>query len=136
MAAKDVAVGERLLRPHWVELTDRVWADNVTDKLYEREILSKRDKDKIEAKSCRDRREGAALLLDMMSTRSWSQCVEFAVIVSETEGVKDLGKKLLEDAGFCSMCNRWMVGGTGWMCCVGCRRRGCDGCPRQKDHRS
>ena len=105
MAAKDVAVDERrtperLLRPHWVELTERVWADNVTDKLYEREILSKRDKDKIEAKSSRDRREGAALLLDMMSTRSWSQCVEFAVIVSETEGVKDLGEKLLEDAGF------------------------------------
>ena len=99
MAAKGVAVGERLLRPHWVELTDRVWADNVTDKLYEREILSKRDKEKIEAKSSRDRREGAALLLDMMSTRSWSQCVEFAVIVSETEGVKDLGEKLLEDAG-------------------------------------
>ena len=43
MATYGVAVGarltpERLLRPHWVELTDRVWADNVTDKLYEREI--------------------------------------------------------------------------------------------------
>ena len=103
MAAKDVAVGERraperLLRPHWVELTDRVWTDNVTDKLYEREILSKRGKKMIEDKSFRDRREGAALLLDMMSTRSWSQCVEFAVIVSETVGVKDLGEKLLEDA--------------------------------------
>ena len=90
---------ERLLRAHWVELNDRVLADDFTNQLYEREIISKRQKDKIEEKAAASRREGAALLLDMMLTRSWSQCVEFAVIVSETNGVKDLGEKLLRDAG-------------------------------------
>ena len=54
----DVAVGERrtpesLLRLHWVELIDRVWANHVTDRLYERGIISKRHKDEIEEKSAR-----------------------------------------------------------------------------------
>jgi hypothetical protein len=34
-----------------------------------------------------------------MLTRSWDDCVKFAVILSETEGVDDLGRKLLDDAG-------------------------------------
>jgi hypothetical protein len=32
-------------------------------------------------------------------TRSWDECVKFAVILSKTEGIKDLGKKLLDYAG-------------------------------------
>ena len=101
MAAKDVAVGERrtpesLLRLHWVELIERVWANHITDRLYGRGIISKRHKDEIEEKASRNRREGATLLLDVMLTRSWRQCVEFAVIVSQTDGVKDLGNKLLQ----------------------------------------
>ena len=102
MASKPIAVGdpERLLRPHWEELIRRVWADRVTDTLYSREIISAMDKEEIELKAVRNRREGAKLLLDIMVTRSWEQCVEFAVIASETEGVKDLGEKLLEDAGW------------------------------------
>ena len=86
---------ERLLRPHWVELIERMWSDHVTDKLFQREIISKRDKDEIEEKAAKSRRKGASLLMDVMLTRSWKQCVEFAVIVSQTDGVKDLGEKLL-----------------------------------------
>ena len=68
-------------------------------------------------------------------TRSWEQCVEFVVIVSETEGVKDLGEKLLENAGWLHVL--WHVVVTvRWVslvCCVGCRRRGYDRWPRQKN---
>ena len=73
-----------------------------------------------------------------MVTRSWEHCVELSVIVSETEGVKDLGKKLLEDAGWLHV--QWHVVVTGecdsLLCCVGCRRRGYDGWSRQKDNGS
>ncbi|XP_062519762.1 uncharacterized protein LOC134194810 [Corticium candelabrum] len=88
-----------LLRAHWVELEDRVWADHITGKLFERKMISKRDKEKIEKKARRSRRKGAVLLLDMMMTSSWCACVEFAVILSETELSKDLGEKLLRDTG-------------------------------------
>ena len=72
----------------------------MTDTLYSREIISAMDKEEIVSKAVRNRREGAELLLEIMVTRSWEQCVEFSVIVGETEGVKDLGEKLLEDAGW------------------------------------
>ena len=126
MAARDITLGEApkpesLLRPHWSELVGRLWADHVTDKLYERSIISKRHKDEIEQKASRDRRKGAELLLNVMLTSSWEQCTNFAVIISQTDGVmKDLGDKLLadlEDTGenrigcgmvgviyFCSLC--------------------------------
>ena len=100
MASKAVGDPERLLRPHWKELIRRVWADRMTDTLYSREIISAMDKEEIVSKAVRNRREGVELPLEIMVTRSWEQCVEFAVIVSETEGVKDLGEKLLEDAGW------------------------------------
>ena len=83
----------------WKELIRRVWADRITDKLFSREIISAMDKEEIESKAVRNRRKGAKLLLEIMLRRSWEKCVEFAVIVSETEGVKDLGEKLLENAG-------------------------------------
>ena len=88
-----------LLRAHWVELEDRVWADHITGKLFEREMISMRDKEEIEGKARGSRREGAVLLLEMMMTSSWCACVDFAVILSETERLKDLGEKLLRDAG-------------------------------------
>ena len=88
-----------LLRAHWVELERRVRADHITGKLFEREIISMMDKEEIESKARRDRREGAVLLLDMMTESSWCACVEFAVILSETERLKDLGEKLLRDGG-------------------------------------
>ena len=90
-----------LLRAHWVELEDRVWADHITGKLFEREMISMRDKEEIERKARGSRREGAVLLLEMMMTSSWCACVDFAVILSETERLKDLGEKLLRDAGGC-----------------------------------
>ncbi|XP_062519946.1 uncharacterized protein LOC134194970 isoform X2 [Corticium candelabrum] len=87
-----------LLRAHWVELEDRVWADHITGELFKREIISMMDREKIERKARDSRREGAVLLLEIMMTRSWCECVEFAVIVSETEGLKDLGEKLVKNA--------------------------------------
>ena len=36
------------------------------------------------------------MLLDVMLTTSWRQCVEFAIILSQTNGVEDLGDKLLQ----------------------------------------
>ena len=100
--AKAVAVGDpkRMLRPHWEELIRRVWARRFTDILYSRKIISAMDREEVESKAVVSRREGAKLLLEIMLTRSWEKCFEFAVIVSETEGVEDLGKKLLEDAGW------------------------------------
>ena len=128
--ASRVGNPQRLLRPNWEELIERVWADRITDKLFSLEIISA-----IESKAARSRRKGAKLLLNIMLTRSWEQCVEFAVIVSETEGVKDLGEKLLEDAGWLHV--PWHVVVTGWcdslLCCVGCRRRGYDRWSRQKN---
>ena len=88
-----------LLRAHWVELEDRVWADHITGKLFEKEIISVRDKDKIESKARSSRRKGAIFLLEIMMTSSGCACLEFAVILSETERLKDLGEKLLRDAG-------------------------------------
>ena len=107
MASNDCASGcrkpskaEDLLRPHYSELIERVWADRLTDKLYELKILSKRDKDDIEHKAAESRHRGASLLLDIMLTRSRSDCVEFAAILRETDGMRDLGEKLLmQDAG-------------------------------------
>jgi hypothetical protein len=66
------------------------------DKLYERKIISRDDKAVL--KPSKDRYDNE-LLLEMMLTRSWDDCVKFAVILSETEGVDDLGRKLLDDAG-------------------------------------
>ena len=133
--ASRVCYPQRLLRPHWEELIERVWADRITDKLFSREIISAIDREAIESKAVVSRREGAKLLLNIMLTRSWEQCVEFAVIISETEGVKDLGEKLLEDAGWLHV--QWHVVVTGrcdsLLCCVGCRRRGYDRWSRQKD---
>ena len=88
MAARNMTLGaapkpEHLLRPHWDELNERVWANHVTNKLYERGIISKRHKDEIEEKASISRREGAALLLDVMLTTSWRQCVEFAFVISQ-----------------------------------------------------
>jgi hypothetical protein len=86
---------QQLLRPHWVELKERIWADHLTDRLYEKAIVSKRHKDQIENKAKTSRLDGVALLLDVLLTRTWKQCVEFAVMMSETEGLEDLGGKLL-----------------------------------------
>ena len=93
-----------LLRAHWVELEDRVWADHITGELFKREIISLMDREKIERKSRDSRREGAVLLLEIMMTSSWCECVEFAVILSETEGLKDLGEELVKNAaGGCDL---------------------------------
>ena len=93
-----------LLRAHWVELEDRVWADHITGELFKREIISMMDREKIERKARGSRREGAVLLLEIMMTRSLCECVEFAVILSETEGLKDLGEKLVNNAaGGCDL---------------------------------
>ena len=62
------------------------------------------DREKIERKARDSRREGAVLLLEIMMTSSWCKCVEFAVILSETEGLKDLGEKLMKNsAGGCDL---------------------------------
>ena len=115
MASNDCASGcrkpskaEDLLRPHYSELIERVWADRLTAKLYELKILSKRDKDDIEHKAAESRHRGASLLLDIMLTRSRSDCVEFAVILRETEGMGDLGEKLLVQ-GSGRQCNPGMM---------------------------
>ena len=130
MAFKAVAVGdpERLLRPHWEELIRRVWARRITDTLYSREVISAMDREEVESKAVTSRREGAKLLLEIMLTRSWEKCFEFAVIVSETEGVEDLGKKLLEDAGWLHVQLHVVVTGRcdSLLCCVRCKRRGYD----------
>ena len=134
---KSVAVGdpESLIRPHWEQLIRRVWAHRITDILYSRKIISAMDREEIESKAVRSRRKGAKLLLEIMLTRSWEKCFEFAVILSETEGVEDLGKKLLEDAGWLHVQLHVVV--TRWcdslVYCVGCRRRGYDRWSRQKD---
>ena len=69
MAARNMTVGaapkpEHLLRPHWDELNERVWANHVTNKLYERRILSKRHKDEIEEKSARGSGDAARRHVD------------------------------------------------------------------------
>ena len=50
----------------------------------------------MEEKASENRLEEAALVLDVMLKRSWRYWVEFAVIVSQRHGVKDLGHKLLQ----------------------------------------
>ena len=67
-----------------------------SNRLYEQGLISKRHKDKMEEKASENRLEEMALLLDVMLKRSWRYCVEFAVIVSQRHGVKDLGHKLLQ----------------------------------------
>ena len=43
--------------------------------------------------------EMARRLVSVMETRSWAQCVKFAVLLQETEGIEDVGLKLLQSAG-------------------------------------
>ena len=92
--ARVAPTAERLLRPHWGELTERLWANRVTGSLYEREIISAVDKEEVDLKADRSRSEGAVLLLEMMRTRGWTDAVGFAAILSRTEGIRDLGETL------------------------------------------
>ena len=41
----------------------------------------------------------ARSLVSVMETRSWAHFVQFARLLQQTEGVEDVGTKLLENAG-------------------------------------
>ena len=92
------STARRLLRPRWDVLLDRLWANRVTAQLYSLGIISDMDMDQIEDTAARSRSRGARELLNIMKTRTWNDGVRFASILSHTEGIQDLGERLLQDA--------------------------------------
>lgn len=39
----------------------------------------------------------AVSLLEVMGTRSWAQCVDFVKLLTETEGIEDIGNRLCRE---------------------------------------
>lgn len=85
-----------IIRRHWVELGNRLWPFQLTNKLFQRKVLCKEDLEEFDTRE--PRHQGAQRLMMIMLTRSWDHFLDFATLLSKTIGAEDLGKKLLRDA--------------------------------------
>lgn len=90
---------ESLLRPHWLELIARLDPLPVADELYQRQILSRFNMELIRNSTSRARCEGARELLYIMVRHPWEDAVVMARIVSAMHGIRDLGERILFQAG-------------------------------------
>ena len=99
VAVATLPTAESLLRPYWVELNKRLDPLPVADELYILEILSQYNMETLKNSSLRSRSEGARELLHLMILRSWEEAVVFAGILARTPGIKDLGERILFQAG-------------------------------------
>ena len=86
-----------ILRPFHSKLQNRLQPQLLVPWLYENEIISDAEKEKIQ--SGRTRWEQTMYLLDVMKTRSRTDAILFARKLSKTKGTQDLGKKILAKAG-------------------------------------
>ena len=90
-----------LLRSHRKVLLDRLTSTTVkslADGLYAHYIITKDELQDIQS----DRTltiDLARKLLSVMETRSWEQCVCFARLLHQTEGIEDIGKLVLQSVG-------------------------------------
>lgn len=99
-SADDQHTARHLLRSQRCKLISGLSAETakaLADKLFELYIIS--DDEMEDIQSQRTRREMVRRLLSVMNTRSWLQCLRFARLLTQTEGIEEIGTKLLEEAG-------------------------------------
>lgn len=90
----------RLLRRNRSTLIERLSSpavEEITDKLYEKEVISKDEMENINSSTTSKTR--ARSLLSIMDTRSWTHGIEFARLLQQMDGMQDIGTSLLEIAG-------------------------------------
>lgn len=84
---------QHILRLLWVELIGRVEPCWIINKLYQLLVLSFAEMEQI--KAWRTQKERAEALMGAMLRRSLRDYITFAELLSETEGLHDLGRRLL-----------------------------------------
>ena len=85
-----------LIRPCWMDLVERLDASLLIHHLYGSGILAWKELE--DMVQLTNRRDQVVALLMAMSRRSRSadECYQFSVLLSETEGIKDVGLCLLK----------------------------------------
>ena len=96
-SASDDSFALHVLRPFHNELQNRLQPQLLVPWLYEKEIISDAEKEKIQS-GC-TRWEQAMYLLDAMKTRSRADAILFVRKLSKTKGIQDLGDRILSKAG-------------------------------------
>ena len=87
---------ENVVRPkYWKVLTKRLSPMNILDELFGEEVISCNLMEKIRKTPLR--KERVDILLDHVSRMNDKYVKTFATVLSETEGIKDVGHRLLED---------------------------------------
>ena len=100
-SSHDQQTARHLLRSHRSELLDRLTPSTIkrlADKLYELEIISYDEMEDIR-RNRRPTLKMARQLVTVIETRSWAQCLKFISLLQKTEGIEDLGTKLLHETG-------------------------------------
>jgi hypothetical protein len=82
-----------LTRNFWVILHDRLWPDEIMDKLYEKRIIEERLLSQLRAEQVRYKK--VELLLDRVKCLDEERIREFAVILANSEGIDDVGRDML-----------------------------------------
>ena len=83
------------LRKHWKELRDRLDTELLIDELYQNKMIHLDDLENIRAERARHKK--ALVLLAKMMRSSHKEIQQFARLLTRTEGIKDLGDRLLRD---------------------------------------
>lgn len=89
-----------LLYPVWDGLVERLDFKVFIETLYSRNIVSEADREEFYELSCRTRRDRTVALLSVILRRPRADAVEFAQVLRETTGMKDLGESILRLAEF------------------------------------
>ena len=92
-STSDDSFARHILRPFHNELQNRLQPQLLVPWMYEKEIISDSEMEKIE--SGRTRWEQTMYLLDAMKTRSRADAILFARKLSKSKGIRDLGKKII-----------------------------------------
>ena len=84
---------EVLTKNFWVILHERLWPDEVVDKLYEQRIIEDRLLSQIRAE--KEHFKKVDLLLDRVKCLDEEKIRGFAVVLSRSEGIDDVGRDML-----------------------------------------
>jgi hypothetical protein len=88
-------IAKGIVKKYWKELHDRLDPDLVIDELFQNEVLHFDDLEDIRAE--RTRHKKADTFLVKIMTHSYENIRSFIEVLARTEGIKDLGQRMLRD---------------------------------------